>query len=194
MIEEYNAHIKRGTWDLVPRPPGTNIIRSMWLYCHKFNADGTIKRHKSRLVANGKSQQLGIDCLETFSPVVKPASIRTVLHLALARSWPLRQLDVKNAFLHGDLEETVYMHQPPGFVDKSKPNHVCLLRRSIYGLKQAPQTWYTRFASVAKTVGFVQSRSDPSLFIINQGSNMAYLLLYVDDIILTASNPALHSI
>ncbi|CAL9216542.1 unnamed protein product, partial [Arabidopsis halleri] len=113
MKEEHHALIKRRTWDLVPRPPATNIIRSMWLFRHKFDADGKLSRYKARLVANGKSQQLGIDCDETFSPVIKPASVRAVLHLALARDWPLRQLDVKNAFLHGDLEETVYMHQPP---------------------------------------------------------------------------------
>lgn len=193
MHEEYDAHIKRGTWVLVPRPSNVNIIRSMWLFRHKFNADGTHKRHKARLVGNGKSQRPGIDCLDTFSPVVKPASIRSVLHVALARNWPLRQLDVKNAFLHGDLAETVYMHQPPGFVDKSKPNHVCLLKRSLYGLKQAPRTWYTKFATVAKQIGFVQSRCDSSLLIINKGYDTAYLLLYVDDIILTASTPALLS-
>lgn len=191
MTEEYNAHIKRGTWKLVPRPVATNIIRSMWLYRHKFNADGTISRHKSRLVANGKSQQPGIDCNETFSPVVKPATIRTVLNVATARDWPLHQLDVKNAFLHGDLEETVYMHQPPGFVDPTKPDHVCLLQRAIYGLKQAPRTWNTRFATAAKKIGFIQSKSDASLFILCSQSEIAYLLLYVDDIVLTASTQSL---
>ncbi|KAG7599937.1 Ribonuclease H-like superfamily [Arabidopsis suecica] len=191
MQVEHNALIKRRTWDLVPRPPATNIIRSMWLFRHKFDADGKLSRYKARLVANGKSQQLGIDCDETFSPVVKPASIRAVLHVAVARNWPLRQLDVKNAFLYGDLEETVYMHQPPGFVDKSKPDHVCLLRRSLYGLKQAPRAWNNHFANVAKKIGFTQSKCDPSLFVLGRGSNIAYLLLYVDDIVLTASTPAL---
>lgn len=153
MNVERDALIKSGTWILVPRPKHTNIVRSMWLFKHKFNADGSLSRYKSRLVANGKSQQLGIDCDETFSPVVKPATIRAVLHVALARNWPLHQLDVKNAFLHGDLEETVYMHQPLGFVDKTKPDHVCLLKRSLYGLKQAPRAWNTRFASYARRLG-----------------------------------------
>lgn len=142
-------------------------------------------------MAYGKSQQLGIDCDETFSPVFKPFTIRAVLHVTLARDWPLRQLDVKNAFLHGDHQEMVNMHQPPGFVDKSKPHHVFLLRCSLYGLKQAPRAWYTRFASVARRIGFTQSKTDPSLFILGCGSNMAYLLLYVDDIGLIASTPAL---
>ncbi|GKF64655.1 ribonuclease H-like domain-containing protein [Tanacetum coccineum] len=92
------------------------------------------------------SLQHGVDFDETFSPVVKPSTIRTVLSLAVSRQWPIHQLDVKNAFLNGDLSETVYMHQPPGFVDSRYPNHVCLLQRSLYGLKQAPRAWFQRFA------------------------------------------------
>ncbi|GJT79980.1 ribonuclease H-like domain-containing protein [Tanacetum coccineum] len=99
------------------------MVRSMWLFKHKFHADGTLSRYKARLVANGSSQQLGVDFDETFSPVVKPATIRTVLSLVVSRQWPIHQLDVKNAFLNGDLSETVYMHQPPGFVDNRYPHH-----------------------------------------------------------------------
>ena len=165
----------------------------MWLYRHKFNATGTRVRHKARLVANGKSQKQGVDCDETFSPVVKPATIRAVLEVATTKNWPLHQLDVKNAFLHGDLKETVYMHQPPGFQDKTKPDHVCLLHRSIYGLKQSPRVWYNRFATFAKRIGFIQSSSDSSLFIFSRGPAIAYLLLYVDDIALTASTQSLLS-
>nr|GEZ29303.1 ribonuclease H-like domain-containing protein [Tanacetum cinerariifolium] len=150
-----------------------------------------IIRYKARLVANGRSQQQGIDCDETFSPVVKPATIRTVLSLAVSRAWPIHQLDVKNAFLHGHLSETVYMHQPPGFVDPGHPNHVCLLQKSLYGLKQAPCAWFQRFASYATRIGFQHSRTDSSLFVYQQGTNTAYLLLYVDDIILTASSTSL---
>ncbi|XP_010430737.2 PREDICTED: uncharacterized protein LOC104714976 [Camelina sativa] len=141
MQDEYDAQIAAGTWTIVPRPLNTNIVRSMWLFRHKFNADGQLSRYKARLVANGKSQQIGIDCDETFSPVGKPASIRTVLQVAVSLDWPVHQLDVKNAFLYGDLDETVYMHQPPGFVDPTRPTHVCLLRKYLYGLKQAPRAW-----------------------------------------------------
>ncbi|GKF54392.1 ribonuclease H-like domain-containing protein, partial [Tanacetum coccineum] len=112
------------TWALVPRPANVNIVRSMWLFRHKFNPDGSLSRYKARLVANGRSQQQGIDFDETFSPVIKPATIRTVLSLAVTRDWPIHQLDVKNAFLHGQLFETVYMHQPPGFVDSAYPDYV----------------------------------------------------------------------
>ncbi|KAD5508773.1 hypothetical protein E3N88_16476 [Mikania micrantha] len=126
-------------------------------------------------------------------PVVKPATIRTVLSLAISRSWPIHQLDVKNAFLHGHLNETVFMHQPPGFHDKTHPNFVCRLKKSLYGLKQAPRAWYTRFASHLLSQGFRSSVCDPSLFIYSQNDQLAYLLLYVDDIVLTASSNALLS-
>ncbi|GKC29603.1 ribonuclease H-like domain-containing protein [Tanacetum coccineum] len=161
MQDEYIALIKNDTWVLVSRPPNLNVVRSMWLFKYKFNADGSLSRYKARLVANGKSQQPGINCDETFSLVVKPATIHTVLSLVVSREWPIHQLDVKNAFLHGELSETVYMHQPPDFTDPIRPDYVCHLQRSLYGLKQAPKVW---------------------------GSDTAYLLLYVDDIILTASS------
>ncbi|GJU74314.1 ribonuclease H-like domain-containing protein [Tanacetum coccineum] len=146
MRDEYTALIKNKTWTLVPRPPDTNIVRCMWLFRHKYLADGTLSRYKARLVANGSTQLEGVDVDETFSPVVKPGTIRTVLSLAASRHWPIHQLDVKNAFLHGDLSETVYMHQPPGFWD------------SIH---------------------------------LDYGIDTAYFLLYVDDIVLTASSDGL---
>lgn len=191
MRDEYTALIKNGTWTLVPRPTDTNIIRCMWLFRHKYLADGTFSRYKARLVANGSNQLDGVDVDETFSPVVKPGTIRTVLSLAISRHWPIHQLDVKNAFLHGDLTETVYMHQPPGFRDSVHPDYVCLLQRSLYGLKQAPRAWFHRFASYITRVGFSQSRCDSSLFIYKQGTDTAYMLSYVDDIVLTASSDSL---
>nr|GEZ11479.1 ribonuclease H-like domain-containing protein [Tanacetum cinerariifolium] len=191
MYDEYNALVKNGTWILVSRPTDANLIRSMWLFKHKFHADGTLSLYKARLIANGSSQQLGVDFDETFSPVVKSATIRTVLSLAVSRKWPIHQLDVKNAFLNGDLSETVYMHQPSGFVDPRYPQHVCLLQRSLYGLKQAPCVWFQRFAGYATRAGFSHSRLDSSLLIFTQGSQVAYLLIYVDDIILTASSTVL---
>ncbi|GKC02550.1 ribonuclease H-like domain-containing protein [Tanacetum coccineum] len=113
MLDEYNTLITNGTWVLVPYPANVNVVRSMWLFKHKFNADGLLSKYKARLVANGHNQHQGIDCDETFCLVVKPATIRTVLSLAVSRDWPIHQLDVKNVFLHGHLSETVYMHQPP---------------------------------------------------------------------------------
>ncbi|GJT14616.1 ribonuclease H-like domain-containing protein [Tanacetum coccineum] len=126
MYDEYNALVKNGTWLLVPRLAGVNMVRSMWLFKQKFHADVTLSCYKARLVANGSSQQLGVNFDETFSLVVKPATIRTVLSLVVSRKWLIHQLDVKNAFLNGDLSKTVYMHQPPGFVDARFPNHYAL--------------------------------------------------------------------
>ncbi|GJU25159.1 ribonuclease H-like domain-containing protein [Tanacetum coccineum] len=153
MRDEYIALIKNKFWTLVPRPPDTNIVRCMWLFRHKYMADGTLSLYKARLVANGSTQLEGVDVDETFSLVFKPSTIRTVLSLAASRHWPIHQLDVKNAFLHGDLSETVYMHQPPGFRDSVHPDYVCLLQL--------------------------------------HGTHTAYLLLYVDDIVLKASPESL---
>ncbi|GKB83035.1 ribonuclease H-like domain-containing protein [Tanacetum coccineum] len=129
MLDEYNALVNNGTWVFVPRLANVNVVRSMWHFNHKF---------KARLVANGRSQQQGINCDETFSPVVKPAIIHTVLSLTVSRDWPNHQLDVKNAFLHGYLSEMVYMYQPLGFVDPTRPDYVCHLQKLLYGLKQDP--------------------------------------------------------
>ncbi|GJX47076.1 ribonuclease H-like domain-containing protein [Tanacetum coccineum] len=137
MLYEYNALVTNGTWVLESRPANVNIVCSMWLFRHKFHVNGSLSRYKARLVTNGHSQQQGIDCDETFSLVVKQATIHTFLSLVVSRDWPIHQLDMKNAFLHGHLSETVYMHQPPGFVDFAHPDYVCHLQRSLYGLKQA---------------------------------------------------------
>ena len=116
MDAEMSALNANHTWDLVPRPPHANIVGCRWLYRHKFDSHGLLDRYKGRLVAQGFSQQPGLDFDDTFSPVVKPATIRTVLSIAISQNWPIHQLDVKNAFLHGDLTEEVYMKQPPGYV------------------------------------------------------------------------------
>ncbi|XP_021727699.1 uncharacterized protein LOC110694843 [Chenopodium quinoa] len=188
MRDEYSALIETGTWDLVPRPTGVNIVNC---FRHKLKANGDLDRHKARLVCDGRSQIEGVDCDETFIPVVKPATIRTVLSLAMARKWSIHQLDVKNAFLHGELNECVYMHQPPGFVDKRFPGYVCKLRKALYGLKQAPRAWYQRFANYLLQMGFVIAKMDNSLFIFRHGNDMTYLLLYVDDIVFVTSSDKL---
>nr|GFD25948.1 ribonuclease H-like domain-containing protein [Tanacetum cinerariifolium] len=110
----------------------------MWLFRHKYLADGTLSHYKAQLVANGKTQLEGVDVDDSFTPIVKPGTIRMVLNFAASRHWPVHQLDVKNAFLHRNLSETVYMHLPP-VRDSTHPNYVCLLQRSLYGLKQAPR-------------------------------------------------------
>ncbi|KAJ9554160.1 hypothetical protein OSB04_018205 [Centaurea solstitialis] len=179
MADEYSALMRNGTWTLVPRVPNSNVIDSKWVYKLKRDQTGAIKRYKARLVAKGFRQQPGIDYQETFSPVVKSTTIRVVLSLAVTHKWSLRQLDVQNAFLHGDLNETVYLQQPPGFVDPAKPDHVCLLHKSLYGLKQAPRAWFHRLSTVLHSLGFQGSKTDPcsftptgALFLISQGPDM----------------------
>jgi hypothetical protein len=147
--------------------------------------------YKARWVLRGFTQRPGVDYDETFSLVVKSATVRTVLSLAVSHSWPVHQLDVKNAFLHGILSETVYYSQPTGFVDPAQLDCVCLLNKSLYGLKQAPRAWYSRFATYITSLGFVEAKCDTSLFVFRRGTDTVYLLLYVDDIVLTASSAAL---
>ena len=191
MQAEFDALIGNDTWSLVPRPPGVNVVTGKWIFQHKLHADGSLDRYKARWVLRGFTQRPGLDYDEIFSPVVKPATVRVILSLALSQDWPIHQLDVKNAFLHGTLAETVYCVQPTGFVDSSRPGLVCRLNKSLYRLKQAPRAWHHRFASYLSSIGFVETKSDSSLFIYRRGSDTAYLLLYVDDIVLTASSAQL---
>jgi hypothetical protein len=190
MDEEFQALQKQGTWSLVPMPANKNVVGCKWVYKLKHNSDGTIARYKARLVAKGFHQQYGIDFAETFSPVIKPPTVRLILSLAVSLKWPLRQLDVKNAFLHGTLKEEVYMTQPQGYVDSTHPNYVCRLHKSIYGLKQAPRAWFESFTSQLLHLGFTASAADSSLFIYKTPTVIAYLLLYVDDIVLTSNTPS----
>uniref|UniRef100_A0A0E0E2C1 Reverse transcriptase Ty1/copia-type domain-containing protein n=1 Tax=Oryza meridionalis TaxID=40149 RepID=A0A0E0E2C1_9ORYZ len=177
MEEEYTALLANRTWGLVPRPSGVNVVIGKWIFRHKFQADESLDRYKARWVLRGFTQRPGIDFDETFSPVVKPATVRTVLSLTVSKDWPIHQLDVKNAFLHGTLQETVYCCQPADFTDPAKPDMICRLNRSLYGLKQAPHAWYSRFASFLLTLGFTEARSDTSLFIYHRGHDVVYLLL-----------------
>ncbi|CAN1222790.1 Retrovirus-related Pol polyprotein from transposon TNT 1-94 [Linum grandiflorum] len=187
MKEELQALHDNNTWTIVPRPPSATVIGSKWVYTAKFHPDGSLERYKARLVAQGYRQEFGIDYDETFAPVAKMQTVRVLLALAAQTAWPLYQLDVKNAFLHGNLKETVYMECPPGF-DKPSPDSVCLLHRSLYGLKQAPRAWFETFQALILTSGFQQSKNDPSLFTKTTTCGITVLLLYVDDMILTGSD------
>lgn len=175
----------------MPPPPDVRPIGCGWIHKVKLNADGTLLKLRSRLVARGNEQEEGVNFLETYNPLVRTATVRMVLHFAVTEKWDIRQLDVKNAFLHGDISETVYMRQPPGFEDKEHPDYVCLLRKAIYGLKQAPRAWYQELKNFLTQMGCHNSLADTSVFIYINGANIVYILVYVDDIILTGSSGAL---
>ncbi|GJW81891.1 retrovirus-related pol polyprotein from transposon TNT 1-94 [Tanacetum coccineum] len=182
MHDEMEALKQNCTWTLVPRPSASNIVGSKWVYRIKYHADGSVERFKARVVAQGFTQIPGLDYSHTFSPVVKASTVRIVLSLAVLHRWRLHQLDVKNAFLHGHLNETVYMEQPPGFIDPQFPNHVCKLSKALYGLKQAPRAWFHRLSSFLLAHGFVCSRADTSLFVFTKDSCIMYLLFAIKDL------------
>nr|AAK55460.1 putative gag-pol polyprotein [Oryza sativa Japonica Group]AAP54977.1 retrotransposon protein, putative, Ty1-copia subclass [Oryza sativa Japonica Group] len=186
MDSEYQALMKNKTWHRVPSKKGQNIIDCKWVYKVKRKADGSLDRYKARLVAKGFKQRYGIDYEDTFRPVVKAATIRTILSIAISRGWTLRQLDVQNAFLHGVLEEDVFMRQPPGY--EQKDGYVCKLDKALYGLKQAPRAWYSRLSTKLHELGFKSSKSDTSLFFYSKGDVTIFMLVYVDDIIVASSS------
>ncbi|RVW15974.1 Retrovirus-related Pol polyprotein from transposon RE2 [Vitis vinifera] len=189
MVDEMTALHSNGTWDLVVLPSGKSTIGCRWVYAVKVGPDGQVDRLKARLVAKGYTQVYGSDYGDTFSPVAKIASVRLLLSMAAMCSWPLYQLNIKNAFLHGDLAEEVYMEQPPGFVAQGESGLVCRLRRSLYGLKQSPRAWFSRFSSVVQEFGMLRSIADHSVFYHhNSLGQCIYLVVYVDDIVITGSD------
>lgn len=189
MDKEFTALMHNKTWHLVPPVQEKNVIDCKWVYKIKRKSDGSIDRYKARLVAKGFKQRYGIDYEDTFSPVVKAATVRLILSIAVSNGWSLRQLDVQNAFLHGYLEEEVYMRQPPGYEDKVHPHYLCKLDKALYGLKQAPRAWYSRLSKKLQDLGFVPSKADTSLFFYSRGTYTMFVLVYVDDIIVASSSP-----
>ncbi|WJZ88029.1 hypothetical protein VitviT2T_007363 [Vitis vinifera] len=154
------------------------------------HGDGSIERFKARLVAKGYTQTYGIDYTETFAPVTKINTVRVLLSLAANLDWPLQQFDVKNAFLHGELSEEVYMDLPPGcMVSKKQCQKVCKLKKSLYGLKQSPRAWFERFTKSMRAFGYHQSNSDHTLFLKKQHGKITALIVYVDDMVVTGNDP-----
>ena len=190
MIEELDALHKTRTWDLVDLPSRKSAIDCKWVYMIKTRSDGTVDRYKSRLVAKGFTQEYEIDYEETFAPMARLSSVRTLIVVSVACKWPLFQMDVKNVFFcNGERLKEVYMKlplgysHPPGF-----PHRVFRLRRALYGLKQAPRAWFAKFSSTISQHGFSGSYFDSALFLRWSSHGITILLLYVDDMIITGDD------
>lgn len=183
---ELEALVANKTWCLVDLSPGILPIGNKWVYKIKRKSDGSIERYKARLVAKGYNKNEGLDYFDTFSPVAKLTTVVLVLALASIHHWHVHQLDVNNAFLHGDLHEDVYMVVPQGV--HSSPNKVCKLLKSLYGLKQASCKWYEKLSSLLVSWGYKQANSDHSLFTKHSPESFIALLVYVDDIVLVGNS------
>lgn len=188
MKEELNSLEHNGTWTLCKLPHESKAIGSKWVFKVKTNQDGSIQCFKARLVAQGFSQKFGKDYDLVFAPVVKQTTYRILLSIAAKQNLIVQHLDAKTAFLNGDLQETIYMKQPPGFIIEGKEDHVCLLRRSLYGLKQSARVWNKVLHQVLIDAGYIQSQNDPCLYTISVQGKFCYILIYVDDLIVASKH------
>ena len=175
------------TWVLTSLPPGIQPIGCKWIFKIKYNADDSFQQNKARLVAKGFHKQPGFDYFETFTPVIKHVTIRIILTLALQLNWFVHQIDINNAFLYCDLEESVYMVQPPGF-ETGDSNTVCKLTKALYGLKQPPRTWFHKLSAILISLGFNPTKSDTFLFLHFHNNITLFILIYVDDILTTGNS------
>ena len=192
MDKEIHALESNHTWVVTSLPPNKLPIGCKWVFKIKYRSDGTIEKFKARLLAKGFTQQEGIDYTETFAPVAKMVTVRTLLVTAVHHNWHIAHLDIKNAFLHGDLTEEVYMVLPEGYKHNSSiHNPVCKLQKSLYGLKQANRQWFTKLTIFLINKGFTQSYADTSLLTYKQGGYYLALVIYVGDILLIGNNLSL---
>jgi hypothetical protein len=188
MDEEMAALDANATWELIALPEDMKAIGCKWVYKVKHNVDGSVNRYKTRLVAKSYAQTYGIDYEETYSPVAKMTTIRAIVAMAAAKGWSLYQMDVKNVFLHGDLNEEVYMEQPPGYVDQTHPNLVCRLKKALYSLKQTLKACSDKVSQYFVTSGFKTSNANFALYVKKIGHGIIIIIIYVDDLIITGNS------
>ena len=188
MERELKSFDKNNVFELVKRTPDMNLIKSRWVFKRKKGSDGEIVSYKARLVAQGFLQRPGIDYDETFAPVVRFESVRTVLSLAAKHKLLVHHLDFNSAFLNGELKEDVYMTLPIGYVNKGNENLVCKLNKSMYGLKQSPKCWNDALDEYLKSLGFDQSSCDSCIYVKLVDKSLCMISVYVDDIIVACKN------
>jgi Reverse transcriptase (RNA-dependent DNA polymerase)/gag-polypeptide of LTR copia-type/GAG-pre-integrase domain/Integrase core domain len=186
--DEYKSIQEAGTWTLVPLPAGRQAIGCRWLFKIKRKIHGAFDRYKARLVAKGYAQKEGVDYTETFAPVTRFSSIRTLIALAAYYDMEIHQMDVKTAFLHGDLDVDIYMNQPDGFVVKGAENLVCKLKKSLYGLKQAGRAWYQKIDTALLNMRFDRLETDHCVYVLRQKQLVVFIALYVDDLLLLSND------
>lgn len=191
MTEEMDAQRHNGTMSLVPRRPNMNVLGSRWIHTIKMNPDGTVLKLKSRWVAKGYEQELGVDFVQVFSHVVRTSTIRVVLGIVVAKDWRIRQLMCAMRSYTVNCKRKCFVEQPPGSVDPAFPDHVCKLHKALYGLKQAQRAWFNKFTNFLLDFGFKCSPDDPSLFTYHQGNRSLALLMYVDDVFITGNTQSL---
>ena len=184
--DEYQSLLENDTWEEVTLPPGQNLVGSKFVFKVKENSDGSINRYKARLVARGFSQKFGVDFEDTFAPVVKFPSIRTILAIGAKRNMEIHQMDVKTAFLNSKLNEDVYMRPPPGF--ELPDGKVLKLKKALYGLKQSPREWNKTLSDFLISLGFKQSLADPCIFVKWENDELTIISVYVDDLIILADS------
>lgn len=185
---EMESILSNGTWELTERPYGCKHVSCKWVFKKKLRHDGTIDKYKARLVAKGYTQKEGEDYFDTYSPIARMTTIRVLHSLTASYGLIINQMDVKVAFLNGDLEEEIYMDQPHGFVVKGEERKVCKLLKSLYGLKQAPKQWHERLERALNSTGFVINEADRCAYYCHGAGNSVILCLYVDDILIICSN------
>src|SRR3954465_3472888 len=188
MKSEIESMYENKVWTLNDLPDDRRAIENKWIFKKKTGADGNVTIYKARLVAKGFRQVQGVDYDETFSPVAMFKSIRILLAIAVFHDYEIWQMDVKDAFLNSNIDEELYMMQPEGFVDPKDANKVCKLERSIYGLNQASRSWNQHFDKVIKSFGFIQTYGEACIYKKVSGSSVAFLILYVDDILLIGND------
>ncbi|KAJ7978471.1 Retrovirus-related Pol polyprotein from transposon TNT 1-94 [Quillaja saponaria] len=189
MNDEIEAIEKNDTWELSELPKGHKTIGVKWVFKTKLRENGEVDKYKARLVAKGYKQEYGVDYTEVFAPVARHDTIRLVIALAAQNSWPIFQLDVKSAFLHGNLEEQVFVEQPPSYIKIGNEHKVYKLKKALYGLKQAPHAWYSRIEAYFLKEGFQKCPYEHTLFVkIGDDGKMLIVCLYVDDLIFTGND------